>query len=79
MFQQTAGPIPCVMCRQLVVKFCRNIFANKVLATIQEKGLVCNDEFDLVTAKDHLKHSLQMDCVGEQISEFNKTQNAFPS
>ena len=61
MFQQTAGPIPCAMCRQLVVKFCRNIFANKVLATIQGKCLVCNDEFDLGTAKDHVKHCPQME------------------
>ncbi|XP_015773133.1 PREDICTED: TNF receptor-associated factor family protein DDB_G0277243-like [Acropora digitifera] len=61
MFQQTAGPIPCAMCRQLVVKFCRNIFANKVLATIQGKCLVCNNEFDLGTAKDHVKHCPQME------------------
>ena len=40
MFQQMAGQIPCATCRQVVVKFCQNIFANKVLSTKHHPGKV---------------------------------------
>ena len=63
-FQQTtAGPISCAMCRQVVAKFCRNIFVNKLLAAFQGKCLACKDTFELGIVKDHFKNCPQIEVI----------------
>ena len=47
--------VSCAICRQPVMMFCRNIFASKVLAKVKCECLACKAEFNLDTAKQHVR------------------------
>lgn len=62
-FQQTSRAIQCAMCRQVVIAFCKNIFASNLITAIDGECLACKGRIKLDAAKDHLGRCSEVEVV----------------